>query len=168
MILKQEVNEVGPITEHVFEANRLKKNLIDFMRSESYPEELIKKIVERAQDYQTGRLRKGVLRWRAVSLENTEETKLKIKAFDFLRMLVEHRKVMRHWLIFSNNRVQWGKADMQEVWQKWRVGDTQRAAGLEERDFKSLKDQNLAQAQTILALADEEAESDTVLKHMNI
>jgi hypothetical protein len=32
---------------------------------------------------------------------------------------------------------------MQEVWQKWRVGDTQRAAGLEERDFKSLKNQNL-------------------------
>lgn len=42
---------MGPITEHVFEANRLKKNLIDFMRSESYPEELIKKIVEKAEDY---------------------------------------------------------------------------------------------------------------------
>lgn len=105
MIDVQEVNEVGPITEHVFEANRLKKNLIDFMRAEAYPEELIKKIVERAEDYQTGRLRKGVLRWRARSLLDTENTKLKIKTFDFLRMLVEYRKCMRHWLIFSNNRV---------------------------------------------------------------
>ena len=105
LILNQEVNEVGPITEHVFEANRLKKNLIDFMRSESYPEELIKKIVEKAEDYQTGRLRKGVLRWRTRSLDKTDDFKLKIKTFDFLRMLVEHRKCMRHWLIFSNNRV---------------------------------------------------------------
>lgn len=57
---------------------------------------------------------------------------------------------------------------MQEVWQKWRVGDTQRAAGLEERDYKSLKYQNLVQSNKLIALADEEAESDTVLKHMNI
>ena len=35
----QELNEVGPVTEEVFEANRLIKNLKDFMRSEGYPEE---------------------------------------------------------------------------------------------------------------------------------
>lgn len=32
----QEMNETGPITEHVFEAKRTMHNLIDFMRSENY------------------------------------------------------------------------------------------------------------------------------------
>ena len=41
----QEVNETGPITEHVFEANRLMRNLKHFMRSEGYPEEVIKHLV---------------------------------------------------------------------------------------------------------------------------
>jgi len=38
------LNEVGPITEHVFEAQRLKRNLQDFLRDEGYPEENIKKL----------------------------------------------------------------------------------------------------------------------------
>ena len=39
--LKQEMNEVGPVTEHVFEANRATRNLKSFMRSENFtPEEV--------------------------------------------------------------------------------------------------------------------------------
>jgi hypothetical protein len=35
----QELNETGPVTEEVFEAERLIGNLKDFMRSEGFPEE---------------------------------------------------------------------------------------------------------------------------------
>ncbi len=37
------------MTEQVFEANRQIKNLKDFMRTEGYPEEQIKKIVEEVE-----------------------------------------------------------------------------------------------------------------------
>jgi hypothetical protein len=39
IVLEQELNETGPITEHVFEAKRLMKNLKDFMISEKYTAE---------------------------------------------------------------------------------------------------------------------------------
>jgi len=42
----QELNEVGPVTEQVFEATRLTKNLKEFMRGEGYPQDQIKRIVE--------------------------------------------------------------------------------------------------------------------------
>lgn len=42
----QELNETGPVTEQVFESNRLIKNLKEFMKSEGYPPEQIKRIVE--------------------------------------------------------------------------------------------------------------------------
>jgi hypothetical protein len=38
-IQEQELNETGPITEHVFEAMRLNRNLLDFMKSEGYTPE---------------------------------------------------------------------------------------------------------------------------------
>jgi hypothetical protein len=38
-------------------------------------------------------------------------------------MIIAFRKIMRHWLIFSNNRVQWVKADMQEAFNRWNMGD---------------------------------------------
>lgn len=46
----QEVNETGPITEHVFEANRLMRNLKEFMRSEGIPEEVIRTMAKKACD----------------------------------------------------------------------------------------------------------------------
>ena len=44
-ILAQELNETGPVTEEVFEANRLMRNLKDFMRTEGFPEAQIKAIM---------------------------------------------------------------------------------------------------------------------------
>ena len=41
MRLTQELNEKGPVAEELFEARRLLKNLVDFMRSEGIPEERI-------------------------------------------------------------------------------------------------------------------------------
>ena len=43
-IFEQELNETGPITEHVFEAKRLMINLLTFMKTEGYTPEQIKEI----------------------------------------------------------------------------------------------------------------------------
>lgn len=40
-MLAEELNQTGPITEQVFEANRTIRNLKEFMRKERYTEEEI-------------------------------------------------------------------------------------------------------------------------------
>ena len=60
----QELNETGPVTEQVFEANRLIKNLKDFMRTEGYPEEQIKKIIEEVQFKEEHKIHYVVQRWK--------------------------------------------------------------------------------------------------------
>ena len=45
------MNQTGPITEHVFEANRLAHNLKEFMRSENYTEEEIAATDKKVKEY---------------------------------------------------------------------------------------------------------------------
>ncbi len=126
-MLVEELNEVGPITEHVFEARRLMKNLQDFMRSEGFPDELIKVIAQDVNSGEMNKMRKVAMRWK---LLGSSDGKPLMKAFDHLRMITELRKIMRHGLIFSNNRVEYVKADMQEAFSRWRNVDLQRATHL--------------------------------------
>ena len=136
----QEQNETGPITEHVFEAQRLMKNLKDFMRSEGFPEEKVKALAARACSLQTDRLQYGVLRWR---LAGNPDAKLKIKVLDHWKMIIKLRKLMKYWLIVGNNRTQWVKADMQDAFHKWRLGDSKRAQAFDMKPLKYLQLKNL-------------------------
>lgn len=92
-------------------------NLKYFMKSEGFPPEHIKACAEMVHDTELAKIRKGGMRW---MLMNKPDSKLVIKVFDHWKMVIAFRKVMRHWLIFSNNRVQWVKADMMEAFSKWR------------------------------------------------
>lgn len=92
-------------------------NLKLFMKEEGFTAEQVKEWAQHAHDTELAKIRKGGLRWMMWGKPNS---KLLIKAFDHLKMMVEFRKIMRHWLIFSNNRVQWVKADMMEAFGKWR------------------------------------------------
>jgi len=161
MVLTDELNEVGPITEHVFEARRLMKNLQDFMRSEGYPEEQIKAIVKEVNFNELNKMRKVACRWKLLS---TEENKLMMKAFDHLKMIIELRKIMRHWLNFSNNRVEYVKADMQEAFWRWRTGDLQIACHLDTYPREFLIKKSLKNSDMLVRLAEKEAESATILK----
>lgn len=135
------------------------------MRSEGYPEELIKQKVGEAQERQTARLRYGALRWR---LASNGDAQLKIKALDHWKLMIALRKLMRHWLIVGNNRVQWGKADMQEAFGRWRLGDAERAGALDAKPREELLVKNLKQSNELLSLANKEAESDGILKHLSL
>ena len=85
------------------------KNLTDFTRSEGVPEEEIRRILQDLNQNELGKIDKGLRRWR---MAGKAEGKLLIKAFDHWRMLIATRMMMKRLLNFSNNRVQWAKADM--------------------------------------------------------
>lgn len=51
IVFAEEMNQTGPITEHVFEANRLAHNLKEFMRSENYTEEEIAATDKKVKEY---------------------------------------------------------------------------------------------------------------------
>jgi len=65
-------------------------------------------------------MHKGLSRWK---LAGKPGNKLLIKAFDHWKKRNALRKIMKHWLNFSSNKVQWAKADMQEAFNRWRYGD---------------------------------------------
>lgn len=118
--LAEEVNDIGPITEHVFESKRLLTNLKSFMRSEGYPEEQVKRIVTECHEGELQKMRKLAMRWKQLSVPNG---KLVLKALDHWKMINGMRKLFKYWMNFSNNRVQYVQADMQDAFQKWRQGD---------------------------------------------
>lgn len=63
LVLAQELNETGPVTEEVFEANRLIRNLKDFMRTEGFPEAQIKAIMIEVDRTERQKLSLCVTRW---------------------------------------------------------------------------------------------------------
>lgn len=141
------------------------RNLKEFMRSEGMPEELIKKTVQRACDLQSHRLKYGVLRWR---LAGDPDSKLKIKVLDHWKMMIKLRMLMKYWLIVGNNRTQWVKADMQEAFHKWRLGDSKRAKAFDVKPLKYLQAHNLKQTNELLSLANREAKADYDLKDYSL
>ena len=50
-VFEKDLNEVGPVQEHVFEADRTIYNLKEFMKKESYGQERIVKQVEAVSDH---------------------------------------------------------------------------------------------------------------------
>lgn len=59
----QEINEVGPVTEEVFEATRMQRNLQAFMRSEAFTSEEVKDMSHRVKNKNNELLLKSVRRW---------------------------------------------------------------------------------------------------------
>mmetsp|Transcript_2768 Transcript_2768/g.4733 ORF Transcript_2768/g.4733 Transcript_2768/m.4733 type:complete len:148 (-) Transcript_2768:325-768(-) len=87
---------------------------------------------------------------------------------DHWKMINALKKIFKHWLIFSNNRIQYVKADMQEVFSRWRMGDLKMACELDRQPLKYLLDKNQLQSKTLMIIADKEAESEAQLKHLSL
>ena len=153
------------MTEQVFESNRLIKNLREFMKSEGYPPEQIKRIVEDVHEKEIYKMNKGFKRMQ-VYLD--PKKRLLIKIFDHFRMAVKIRKILRYWVNFSNNRVQWVKADMQEAFRKWAQGDSQRAMDLDRKNYAYLQEKNMKQSQLLINIAEKEHYNDAMIKHLSL
>lgn len=109
-------------------------------------------------------MNKGLCRWKLAAQPGS---KLIIKAFDHWKMMIALRKIMRHWLNYSNNRVQFGKADMQEAFSRWRTGDVRMAIALDRQPREYLVRQNLKQSNELIRIANQEADNEGLLSHLN-
>lgn len=94
--------------------------------------------------------------------------RLLIKIFDHFKMAVKIRKILRYWVNFSNNRVQWVKADMQEAFRKWAQGDSQRAMDLDRKNYAYLQEKNMKQSQVLINIAEKEHYNDAMIKHLSL
>ena len=90
-----------------------------------------------------------------------------IKAFDHFAMAIKMRKILRYWLNFSNNRVQHVKADMQEAFRKWALGDSSQAIALDRKPLAYLQMKNMRQSQLLMNIAEQEMYNDAVIKHLS-
>ena len=70
------MNEVGPVTEEVFEAQRTIHNLTEFLRNQRYPEEEIDALKKKIADDTNTLMMKVVLR-----LKTPPEDRAKINCF---------------------------------------------------------------------------------------
>lgn len=116
------------MTEQVFEADRLYRNLKTFMKDEGLTPEHIKLVCERSNELQYNRIDKAIKRWK---ISGNPEKRLMIKAFDHLKMAIQIRKMLRYYLNFCNNRVTHVKADVQDAFRKWATGDNSKAIQLD-------------------------------------
>lgn len=93
----QDMNEVGPQTEHVFEAKRLMHNLIEFMRNERYTEEEIATLKKEAANYNLHLMHKTVLRFKA-----GKKMQAAIMLMEHWKMMIAVKKMFKYYLAFGN------------------------------------------------------------------
>ena len=100
IIATQELNETGPITEQVFEANRCIRNLKNFMRDESFTEEQITAKVNAVA------VKSNYLMTHLVArLKVPKENRVMSRCWDQWVMWIKVKRLMKHHLNFANAQV---------------------------------------------------------------
>lgn len=133
------MNEVGPITEHVFEAKRLMYNLLEFMRNEHFTEEQIAHWKKNAAEHNMWLMNKAVLR-----LRGGKEKKAAVKCLEHWKMWINIKRLFKFYIEFGNSSVQYGKCDMRWAFDKWRRSDEVQAGSLRKFWYQKLTDLNIA------------------------
>ena len=140
----QEMNEVGPQTEYVFEAKRLMHNLIEFMRDEHYTEEEIAGMKKRAADYNLHLMHKTILRFKAGKAK-----KEAIMLLEHWKMMIAVKKMFKYYIEFGNAAVTYGKCDMRWAFNKWKQSDETVAGSLRRKRYRALTDLNNQQTKVL-------------------
>lgn len=94
------MNEVGPVTEEVFEARRTIHNLTEFMRNQRYPEEEIIALKNRIADDTRNLMMKVILR-----MKTPPEDRAKVFGLEHWKAWIKIKKLFKYYMIFSNCRV---------------------------------------------------------------
>ena len=96
-VLKQEMNETGPITEQVFEANRTIKNLTDFMRNENFtPEEIAAKLKSVNEENEQQ------MHWIVKRLKTKREDRQMNRCFDHWVFWIKVKRLFKYHLQKAN------------------------------------------------------------------
>ena len=112
------MNETGPITEDLFEANRMIENLKSFMKKEGYTQDEINKIMNKIKNNNNYLLNKVIVR-----MQLPPEKKVLITCIEHWKMWLKFRKLMRDKLRFANNSITPVICDIQWAFNKWHNGD---------------------------------------------
>lgn len=95
------MNEVGPVTEQVFEANRAIRNLKEFMLKEGFTKEEISRWWKRVEDTNEYLMNKIVTRLRI-----PKQNRIMVRAFDQWVMWMRIKRVFKFKLRYCNDIVQ--------------------------------------------------------------
>ena len=162
MIDKQNLNEIGPVTEQVFEANRAIRNLKDFMSSENYEPEEIDSIYKDVCDTNDYQMHKIVKR-----LKINRDDRMMCRCFDHLAFLVKMKKLMAYHLRICNASVTPVMCDLRQVFMKWKTGDYSKMKYLEKKKKLELMDLSTKHSSELNKIADEEARAQAVIDKLN-
>ena len=120
IVFAEEMNQTGPITEHVFEANRLAHNLKEFMRSENITEEEITATDNKVKEYNQFLMEKALKRFRI-----TKEDKKAVGALEHWKKWIATKNLFNYYVKEGNNVTQFGKCDLNWAFKKWLNADHQ-------------------------------------------
>lgn len=160
--LVNEVNKLGPVTEHVFEARRLICNLKSFMQSENFTQDEIKKFYKSCKRRNQDLMLKLVQR-----LKIPVENRIILKCFNHWVMWNKMRKVMKYYLRLGNNSVQYFKCDMRYAFDKWKKSDRLRIESLMSKPTNYSLAVNIVQSDQLHKLAKQESDNSIILKGLN-
>ena len=116
--LEIELNETGPQTEQVFEANRMSTNLGHFMRSQNFSEEEVRMAKQRVSEQTTHQMQ-----WLYKRLKLGDK-RLFQRMFDHWKMWIKVRRLFKWLLQRVSSRSEFAKADLQSAFDKWRRCET--------------------------------------------
>ena len=161
--LKQDMNETGPVNTEIHNANRMLRNLKDFMRLEGFTEEEIKEKVNKISLENQQKLEKVIKRWKL-----PKDKRVLIKCFDHWLMWLKMRKLMKHKLRFCNNMLNPSKCDLQAAFHKWQCSDEKLEKHLKQFNRADLKDMAIKQSQQLDQLAEIEGENAAAINYLNM
>ena len=134
VMLVEELNQTGPITEEVFEANRTITNLKAFLQSEHYTDEeiaaLCKDVFQRGEDQ---------MKWLILRLKQPKTNRVMQRCFDHWVFWLKVKRAMKYHLRFCSNQVAPVRCDIRWAFDKWRSCDANYAAHLARQDYKRLQ-----------------------------
>ena len=159
----QEMNQVGPITEHVFEAQRLMSNLTDYLKNEHFTDEQIIYIKNNLVEHNKHIMMKAVLRFKI-----KKEDKCVIKCMEHWKMWIKIKKLFKYHLEKANNQVDFGKCDMSWAFKKWRRSEFETKNVLDRMTWKKLCTLNIKQSYILESCARSEAINNTALTHLQL
>lgn len=135
------MNQVGPITEHVFEAQRAMSNLTKYMKNEHFTEEQILNIKNNLVEYNKLIMTKAVLRFKI-----KKQDKSVIKCMEHWKMWIKIKKLFAFHLDKCNNQVQFGRCDIYWAFSKWKKSEFDTKNVLDRMTWQKLCTLNIKQS----------------------
>ena len=135
-----ELNQTGPVTEEVFEADRTISNLKAFMRKERFTEEEIEAKFTECKEKNDYQMNKVITVLKITPRANREAL---MKCWQHWRMWIKVKRLMKYHLRKCNHQLQPIKADLMWAFDKWKRSDAEKAAHMDTFNFQYNKDHNI-------------------------